>query len=259
MYFHRMAYRTSGFTFMLQSEHRILNWGFVISLVRKEIYFPSAMSLYLPVLEISTHFYPQKTVATTTDVEPLAVNTATEVEPLREQAVTAAADAEPLAEESKISSTELHFKPGDGEHSVALVATLDKVKPVIQDYLYEALMQSKKRKDEGNSKVTHAVRLYLPPSVDDIWLGLWVSSAIGMQISKAKDTSEFTTLEAMLGKYLWEGLDSSQLRKEEKKKGVSMVTRGLGIVAEGADYVISLALQFDVGWGIFNTLFPKPE
>ncbi|PTB40382.1 hypothetical protein M441DRAFT_90633 [Trichoderma asperellum CBS 433.97] len=161
-----------------------------------------------------------------------------------------------LVEESRNTSTELHFQPADS--NVALCPALDKAKPIIQNYLYVGLTQSNRRKAEGNRTSTDTIELYLPSSMNDAWLKLWVCSAIGMRISEAKDMPELIELRAILGDYLWECLESSQLRKEEIDKGASMGTHALKIGTDGADYVIFLALGFDAGWDIFSTLFPMP-
>ncbi len=108
--------------------------------------------------------------------------------------------------------------------NIAIVAQVDKLKTTLGGYLFKGLDTSRIRRREKEArmmKFTDTVHLHLAyREGEDFKLEVWLGSSMGKAISQAKMRS-VEDLRGMLGDYLFEAMDASNWRKEEKRKGMS--------------------------------------
>jgi hypothetical protein len=147
--------------------------------------------------------------------------------------------------------------------NIAMVAQVDKLEVTLGDYLFKGMDATRLRhreKDGRMMRFTDTVHLHLAyQEGEDFKLEVWVCSSIGKAISQAKMTS-VEDLRSMLGDYLFEAMDASNWRMEEKRKGMLKFTRAVDVFFpngdDGSDCKVEVVLNFGTGTSVYENIYP---
>ncbi|KAF8855975.1 hypothetical protein BDZ45DRAFT_486564 [Acephala macrosclerotiorum] len=160
------------------------------------------------------------------------------------------------------------------ETNIAIMADVDKLETTLGGYLFKGINASRMRKGEkdgGMMTLTDTVRLHVAyQEGEDFKLEVWLCSSIGKAISQAKMRS-IEDLRSMLGDYLFEAMDASNWRKEEKRKegerkeekreGMSECTGAVDVSFpngnDGSDCKVEVMLNFGTGTGVLAEIYPR--
>jgi hypothetical protein len=140
------------------------------------------------------------------------------------------------------------------------MAEVDKLESTLGGYLFKGKDASHMRhreKDGGMMRFTNTVRLHLPyQEGEDFKLEVWLCSSIGKAISQAKMRS-VEDLRSVLGDYLFEAMEASNRRKEEKT-GMSECTGAVNVsFPSGDDSKLEVMLCFATGKDVYAKIYPS--
>jgi hypothetical protein len=150
------------------------------------------------------------------------------------------------------------------EHNEMLLvrgAEAEKLENVLGTNFFEWINESHMRKREtGQAKFTDAVRLYVSNIVGvDSILEVWLGSSHWSTLLQAKAGSVEDSRN-ILGDYLFEAMETSNWRMEEKRQGVSRNTGAFKIFCYdsdgGSDFKMEVILSYWTGMDIWQNMFP---
>ena len=168
----------------------------------------------------------------------------------------------PLEPPAYQSSTEFVYQ---GEASVA---RLDNLEKILSPYLLQCLETSlirhleESRENMGPMRLTSAVILYIVAQRDrdfklKIALGSSAGKVLSQSLAELKSIEDFRSL---LGNCLFDGMKSSNHRKEEEERGVSSFTSTVRIsppsrMDSSGDYMLEVMLDYNTGLKIWHDIF----
>jgi len=139
------------------------------------------------------------------------------------------------------------------------MADVAKVKSIFGSYLFQGIIESRKRAEEGNLSLTDTVRLHVPPSEVDFTLEIWVCLSIGKAISQTIIRS-VEDWKGILGDVLFDSMMASRQIEEDFKEGLVNRTRAINICSagsdDGCDHMLNVKLGFEAGFQIWRELYP---
>ncbi|KJK74210.1 hypothetical protein H634G_10583 [Metarhizium anisopliae BRIP 53293] len=144
-----------------------------------------------------------------------------------------------------------------GIQVVLNMASLDNITDILPVYLVEGMKQSLKRMQERTSNnLTDAVNLHMPSKKhEDCVLKIWVCFEIGKQVSELK-MGLVDELRDVLGDFLFNGMETSYFRQDEREAGVFEGTNAIKASPFGEDYLVELLLSFDTAVKALPILYP---
>jgi hypothetical protein len=146
---------------------------------------------------------------------------------------------------------------------VALMSVMAKLESILGRYLFEGMKASRMRRheeDRGQITFTDAVRLRLAYQLgEDFLLEVWLKSSIGKAISQIRSVED---LRNILGNYLFEAMEASNRRKEEKRKEMRTWTNAVNVsspsVEDGdEDSKLRITLSFEIGRKVHEEAYPS--
>ncbi|KAF2177299.1 hypothetical protein K469DRAFT_755231 [Zopfia rhizophila CBS 207.26] len=151
--------------------------------------------------------------------------------------------------------------------NMALMAEVGKLKSILGNYLFTGMKLSHIRRREEDSgsmltDLTDTVRLRLPHrSGEDFKLEVWLCSSFGESIPRAI-MSSVEELRIILGDYLFDAMNASNWRKEEKTMGKSACTGAVGVSfpsgkGSSSDSKLEVMLNFETGLSVYRTAYPS--
>lgn len=149
---------------------------------------------------------------------------------------------------------------------MAIMAEVDKLESTLGGYLFKGMNASRMRLEEkagGRTTLTDTVRLHVAyREGEDFKLEVWLCSSIGKAISEAKMRS-VEDLRRMLGDYLFDAMNGSNWRKEEKRKRITECTRAVDVSFpngdNGSDWKVEVMLNFGTGTGVYENIYPRVD
>ncbi|KAJ8062028.1 hypothetical protein OCU04_009809 [Sclerotinia nivalis] len=134
---------------------------------------------------------------------------------------------------------------------IAEMAELCKLESILGAYLFNNLQQEKQCE-----KYTYAIRLHFADCPGgDFKLEIWLCSSIRQAILQVK-MGLFEDLRNTLGDYLFEGMKTSNWRKEEEAEGKADCTDAVNIVGDDEnDCKMEVMLGFEAGINFHNYCF----
>ena len=150
----------------------------------------------------------------------------------------------------------------------ASVARLDNLPNILPHYLLECMETSLIRRLEEMGgimpplRLTSAVGLYLGAKIDrDFKLEISVGSTSGKVISQSlAELGSVEDLRSLLGERLFDGMKSSNHRKEEEERGILACTGTVRVfplsgVDSNSDCMLEVMLDYNTGLGIWHDVF----
>jgi hypothetical protein len=168
----------------------------------------------------------------------------------------------PLESPASQSSMESVYQ---GEASVARLDNLEKILP---PYLLECMETSlirrleENRENMGPIRLTSAVVLYIVAQRDrDFKLKIALGSSTGKVILQSlTELESVEDLRSLLGKCLFDGMKSSNYRKEEEKRGITTSTSTVRVFSpsgmdSSVDCMLEVMLDYNTGLRIWHDVF----
>ncbi|CAD6443728.1 eef7672e-9e31-4a2c-967a-cde4ac3a9b7f [Sclerotinia trifoliorum] len=138
-------------------------------------------------------------------------------------------------------------------------ADMNKLESILGSYLLKGIDASHKRQKEGK-RFTETVRLHLTLPKKDCRLEIWICSSVGKAISETAIES-VEDWKNILGNYLFEGMNASNLRMGEVETGMLLHTRAIHISSsdssDNCDYKVEVTLSFEKGNEIYKHVYPQ--
>lgn len=178
------------------------------------------------------------------------------------------------AQDFASKTTEGVFPPLTSDHDtilsmkrVAVLADMNKLLPLLQRFIFVGNKLSHKRKAElrgglPRTGLSDTVRLHLYPiNGEDCMLQVRVCRSVGEEILMAKE-APFEDMVDMFGDYLFDGMEASHCRRQEKSADVVGTTNAVHVVPcnDGTpDMLLELRLGFETAAKIYEDVFPTPS
>ncbi|RSL43496.1 hypothetical protein CEP54_015069 [Fusarium duplospermum] len=147
---------------------------------------------------------------------------------------------------------------------IAVPADMNKVLPLLRRFIFVGNKLSHKRRAELRGGVlrnglSDTVRLHLHPmSGEDCMLEVRVCRSIGQEISMAAEAS-IEDMVDMFGNYLFDCMEASHCRQQEKSAGVVGTTNAVRVVPcddDTPDMLLEMKVEFETATEIYEDVFP---